>query len=221
MKIRKIAAGILLSLTVAATGAAAMTLTACSQGEDGKSAYEIWLEAGNTGTEDDFLEWLKGQVGAETTEEGTDGLEYYPLDDGTYGVGVVDKQFLSKIVIPNMYKGKAVTAIVENGFYSSTHIKEITIPDSITSIGNSAFSGCTSLTNITIPESVTSICNWAFNDCTSLTSIIIPDSVTSIGNYVFYESQNLIIYCEAESQPEGWRNHWNGNCEVVWGYKGI
>ena len=29
-------------------------------GKDGKSAYEIWLEQGNTGSEEDFLDWLKG-----------------------------------------------------------------------------------------------------------------------------------------------------------------
>ena len=29
-------------------------------GEDGKSAYQIWLDNGNTGTEEDFLAWLKG-----------------------------------------------------------------------------------------------------------------------------------------------------------------
>lgn len=34
-----------------------------SDGEDGKSAYEIWLEAGNTGTVDDYLESLKGETG--------------------------------------------------------------------------------------------------------------------------------------------------------------
>ena len=34
-----------------------------SDGEDGKSAYEIWLEAGNTGTVDDFLESLSGANG--------------------------------------------------------------------------------------------------------------------------------------------------------------
>ena len=32
-------------------------------GEDGKSAYEIWLEQGNTGTEQDFLDSLKGKDG--------------------------------------------------------------------------------------------------------------------------------------------------------------
>ncbi len=30
-------------------------------GKDGKSAYEIWLYNGHTGTEEDFLNWLKGK----------------------------------------------------------------------------------------------------------------------------------------------------------------
>lgn len=32
-------------------------------GQDGKSAYQIWLEAGNVGTEDDFLASLQGNSG--------------------------------------------------------------------------------------------------------------------------------------------------------------
>lgn len=33
-------------------------------GKDGLSAYEIWLNEGNTGTEEDFLASLKGEDGA-------------------------------------------------------------------------------------------------------------------------------------------------------------
>jgi hypothetical protein len=36
-----------------------------SIGVDGKSAYEIWLEEGNTGTEQDFLDSLVGEDGAQ------------------------------------------------------------------------------------------------------------------------------------------------------------
>ena len=36
-----------------------------AQGADGKSAYEIWLSQGNTGTESDFLASLKGEKGAD------------------------------------------------------------------------------------------------------------------------------------------------------------
>lgn len=33
------------------------------QGKDGKSAYQIWLDNGNKGTEQDFLSSLKGEKG--------------------------------------------------------------------------------------------------------------------------------------------------------------
>lgn len=35
---------------------------------DGLSAYEIWLNNGNLGTEQQFLEWLKGEAGASAYE---------------------------------------------------------------------------------------------------------------------------------------------------------
>ena len=36
-------------------------------GADGKSAYQIWLDNGNKGTQADFLNWLKGQKGDDGT----------------------------------------------------------------------------------------------------------------------------------------------------------
>ena len=39
-----------------------------SKPEDGKSAYQIWIEAGNTGTIDDFLESLIGEPGKSAYE---------------------------------------------------------------------------------------------------------------------------------------------------------
>lgn len=35
-----------------------------AKGENGKSAYEVWIEAGNTGTEAEFLASLQGETGA-------------------------------------------------------------------------------------------------------------------------------------------------------------
>ena len=46
-------------------------------GKDGKSAYETWLEAGHSGSEDDFLQWLKGDndpFGDVVTSIGFDGI---------------------------------------------------------------------------------------------------------------------------------------------------
>lgn len=40
-----------------------------TSGSDGKSAYQIWLEAGNTGSEQDYLNSLKGKDGEDGTNQ--------------------------------------------------------------------------------------------------------------------------------------------------------
>ena len=49
------------------------------EGQNGKSAYEIWLEAGNSGTREDFINSLKGQNGA----DGRNGNNGLPGKDAT------------------------------------------------------------------------------------------------------------------------------------------
>jgi hypothetical protein len=49
--------------------------TGATPGKDGASAYQIWLDAGNTGTQQDFLNSLKG-------DKGEDGTSVY-LDENT------------------------------------------------------------------------------------------------------------------------------------------
>ena len=125
------------------------------------------------------------------TNQGTEGLAYYPLPDGTYAVSAGMMTYLEEIVIPETYNGKAVTKILNSAFSSCNNLKTITIPDSVTSIGNAAFRECSSLTSVTIPDSVTSIGDSAFRGCSSLTSVTIPDSVTNIGSYAFYNCSSL------------------------------
>ncbi|MBO5869220.1 MAG: leucine-rich repeat protein [Clostridia bacterium] len=123
---------------------------------------------------------------------------------------------LTSINIPD-----SVTSIGDDAFYGCSSLTSITIPDSVTSIGEWAFRSCSSLTSITIPDSVTSIGWSAFSSCSSLTSITIPDSVTSIGEWAFEDCDSLTdIYCEVESQPDGWEEDWNYNCDatVHWDY---
>ena len=60
-------------------------VTGCENGQngtnvvDGKSAYQIWLDNGNTGTQADFLDWLKASNGI----DGADGKEVeFQIADG-------------------------------------------------------------------------------------------------------------------------------------------
>ena len=58
-------------------------------GEDGKSAYELWLEEGNTGSEEDYLNSLKGDDGY-TPIKGKDYFDGEPGDDGVSIVSVTN-----------------------------------------------------------------------------------------------------------------------------------
>ena len=201
-------------------------------GKDGKDGITPTIEI----SEDGY--WVingeKTNVRAtpeETDNENPQGLDFYLQDDGTYMVAVGNAKYISNIVIPETYKGKAVTGIAKMGFQECDKLVSITIPDSVTSIGDSAFRNCTSLTSIVIPDLVTSIGDRAFYSCSSLTSIVIPNSVTSIGEFAFIGCTSLTIYCEATSKPSGWHYTWNNTEEayhipdtsdvpVIWDYKG-
>lgn len=64
-------------------------------------------------------------------------LDFFPLPDGTYGVGIGKAIYLNSIVIPETYNGKAVTRMVGDSW--SDALASITIPKSITyiqSLGN-------------------------------------------------------------------------------------
>ena len=56
--------------------------------------------------------------------EGSDGLEYYPLPDGTYAVGGGKTQYLTEVEIPAIHNGKAVTVIMDYAFQSFPNLKK-------------------------------------------------------------------------------------------------
>ncbi|MBJ6367687.1 collagen-like domain-containing protein [Snuella sedimenti] len=59
-----------------------------SDGSDGDSAYQIWLDAGNTGTQADFLASLVGETGAQGPQgiQGVKGDKGDKGDDGAQGI---------------------------------------------------------------------------------------------------------------------------------------
>jgi hypothetical protein len=87
MKSKVVAAALLASLTLSGCSGVVVddtptpTPTACVDGAAGKSAYELWLDAGNSGSLNDFLDSLVGEPG----DDGYVGYSGIAGDDGTRG----------------------------------------------------------------------------------------------------------------------------------------
>ena len=162
------------------------------KGEPGKDGHTPEITIGENGNW--FVDGVDTGVSAQGStskdHNGTEGLEFYPINDTECAVAVGTAKLLHEIVIPSTYKNYTVTTILGGdnanaGFVGCPSLTSITIPDSVTSIGEYAFNYCSSLTSVVIGDSVTSIGEHAFFYCTSLTSVTIPNSVTSIGNWAF------------------------------------
>ena len=71
-----------------------------TNGVDGKSAYQIWLDNGHTGTETDFLNCLKGKDGTNGTN-GKDGVNGTNGKDGVDGINGTDGKSAYQIWLDN------------------------------------------------------------------------------------------------------------------------
>lgn len=108
---------------------------------------------------------------AEKQVAGTDGLEYYPLADGTYGVAAGKAKNTAVVEISPSYDGYVVTRVLELGFKDASGVKKVIIPNSVTMIDKAAFEGCGSLEEIVVPKSVVAIGENAFVGCESLKTL--------------------------------------------------
>ena len=193
---------VLFAVAVSAVCAAGLAMAACGGEEDDKSAYEIWLEAGHTGTEQDFMQWVQDNA----QSSGTEGLAYYPLPDGTYAVGAGNALYLTEIVIPARHNGAAVTEIVPEGFASCSRLKKITIPETIVTFGADAFMNCDGIAEVHISD-LAAWCRIDFQvDVGSpftydyklylngglVTDLVVPDGITKINNGAFCGCTSLV-----------------------------
>ena len=98
---------------------------------------------------------------------GNDGFYYYANNANGYSISIGENRNKSEITIPNMYNGKAVNKIANDGF-RDTSITKVSIPNSIVSIGFQAFEGCYQLMSVDIPSSVQYIGERAFAGCNNM-----------------------------------------------------
>lgn len=171
--------------------------------------YTIFFTDGSTAT---FTVTNGNSVTDEITID--DAFAYYPLDDGTLGIGAGNTKYLSSVSIPSEYRGKIVTRIVgdafsnfsnlqevaipdtikyvdERAFYQCNALTTVSIPDSVVQIGDDAFYGCSNLQTVAIGNKVTVLGDRVFSGCTALTAVSIPDSVVQIGDGVFSDCTSL------------------------------
>lgn len=149
-------------------------------------------------------------------------FEFELNDDGqSYSIVSIESD-IPTIRIPSTYKGLPVTKIGSN-YYIYQNIQEIIFEEdsNIEIIEQTAFR-CRNLRKITLPSSLQTIGDNAFSFCYQLEEVIIPINVITIERRAFV-SDNLIVYCEAESKPDTWHEYWCYDYEIkeiIWGYKG-
>lgn len=91
--------------------------------------------------------------GAFEPPTGTQGLNYYILENGTgVTVGGIGNATDTDIVISPYYCGKPVTKISFSAFNRNDKITSVTIPATVTNIENNAFYGCWLLKKFTVDE---------------------------------------------------------------------
>jgi len=157
-------------------------------------------------------------------------LDYIETDNYIFGVKIDETLSVSKyigdevnVIVPSGFDGKDVTSIGSYAFQGKNRVKTISLPDSLKKIASYSFNKCSQLEKIDIPKGTEYIGTYAFSECSSLKFAKIPDSVASIDSYAFNKcSEELMIYCEAESKPNGYYTNsyndsdWYGNADIVW-----
>jgi hypothetical protein len=181
--------------------------------------YEIYLlalNAGFTGTYQEWLDSIKGDQG----ESGTDGLTPYIGENGNWWIGEDDtgvyagnqdaipqtgefqyavnsdgqSYYLTKYIgkdrfvrIPQTYNGYPVTSIGPSAFVNNGYIENIELPATITNIESYAFSGNYQLLKINVPDNIESIGAYAFNQ-TGISEFEMPPQLKTIGESAFRNS---------------------------------
>lgn len=125
------------------------------------------------------------------TREYENGLLFRLINNGTeYEVSGIGSAS-GDIVIPDMFRGKPVTAIGERAFSNRALLTSVKMSDSITKIGRQAFSGCSYLTNVEFSQSLTEIGELAFQACRQIEKIVLPDGVTELKEGTFRYCRKL------------------------------
>lgn len=98
---------------------------------------------------------------------------------------------LSKIKIPEKYKGLPVVKINSYAFYNNKELQEIIIPETVINIGSFSFSECDKLERVTLSNNLETIGNSAFLGCGKLATINVSKKLSKIDSSAFSDCSSL------------------------------
>ena len=127
-------------------------------------AKEGWTFAGN----------IKGKDGDSSQtitplHNGSEGLEFFPLSDGTYVQGVGHALFLDNLLFASEYNGKPVKHITGSStlkYYGGASTQSIVVPEGVETITSEAFLYMYNLAHLELPSTLTLFDDTAFGGCT-------------------------------------------------------
>ncbi len=172
-----------------------------ANGADGKSAYEIAVENGFDGTEQEWLASLKGEKGADGENAQSPSVIAeslsYALNADRVSYTVMGRgSFTGRdLIIPETYNNLPVTAIGVEAFDDDINLETINISKNIETIYGYAFYRCDNLITVTFGDNsqLENIGDYAFTFCSKLTTVTFGNNcqLESIGARAFLNCSNL------------------------------
>ena len=165
-----------------------------------------------------FAQWSRIQNLVFTgADDGTSNLQII-YDYAFCNLGHNSSTYELDLVFPSTLNDSGSDeAIGYRAFYDSECIRSVEFKDgydTTVTIGYQAFYGSGRLQTVILPDNNNSnntLNIYAFGACGVLDWVYIPDSFSTINQYLTYNSNDVIIYVEFESDeiPTGWNSLWN------------
>ena len=224
------------SITTIGVGAFDMAQDAVSSTILKSQIYELNYNTNNIGTHFAGCEFLKTvTMGKAVTTFNIESfancqaMESFNVDSQNAEFSSVDGVLYNKdktvlIYCPALKKGKftlpkTVTSIAEDALHDIG--MKYTTENGTKYLGNDdnpyqflVSAESPDITTCAIEPGCKYIVGNAFNGCTKLAWVNIPQSVTGIGDKAFANCQ-AVLYCEAESRPEGWSSNANMGTTIM------
>ncbi len=100
-----------------------------------------------------------------------------------------------------LLRNTKVNELAKSVFNSDVSLKYLSLPDALKTIGDYVFYKCT-MEKIVLPENVEEIGAYTFANSPDLKALYVPATVKKISDKAFRSTENVTVYCLADSYAE-------------------